>query len=118
MAPRLSAPTTSARNPTSSIPLPDITAIVIAARVQGPPTVRADLDGRPVRAMTLRGLRPGELYDFTLDHGHRRWRLESATNDRGIDMHGRTLGRRLSARLHALYGTAVEHFDQEPPSLP
>jgi hypothetical protein len=33
-------------------------------------------------------------------------------------MHGRTLGRRLSARLNILHGTAVEHFGQRPPALP
>ncbi|MGW7542120.1 hypothetical protein ACWGKQ_13505 [Streptomyces sp. NPDC054770] len=101
-----------------SIPLSDIAAIVTAARLQGPPTVRADPDGRPVRALTLRGLRPGELYDFTLDDGHRRWHLESVTHESGIDMHGRTLGKRLSARLDVLHGTAAEHFDQRPPAHP
>ncbi|MFG2956340.1 hypothetical protein ACGF5O_21785 [Streptomyces sp. NPDC048291] len=101
-----------------SIPLSDIAAIVAAARLLGPPTVRADPDGRPVRALTLRGLRPGELYDFTLDDGHRRWHLESVSHESGIDMHGRTLGKRLSARLDVLHGTAAEHFDQRPPTLP
>ncbi|MER6010139.1 hypothetical protein [Streptomyces bluensis] len=102
----------------SSIPLSDIAAIVTAARVQGPPTLRADPDGRPVRVLTLRGPRPGELYDFTLDDGHRRWRLESVSHESGIDMHGRTLGKRLSARLNVLRGTAAEHFGQRPPALP
>ncbi|MER6077029.1 hypothetical protein [Streptomyces sp. NPDC001833] len=101
-----------------SIPLSDIAAIVTAARLQGPPTVRADLDGRPVRLLTLRGTSPGELYDFTLDEGHRRWRLESVSHESGIDMHGRTLGRRLSARLDVLHGTAAEHFAPRPPALP
>lgn len=101
-----------------NIPLSDIAAIVAAAHLQGPPTVGADLDGRPVRLLTLRGPRPGELYDFTLDDGHRRWRLESVSHESGIDMHGRTLGKRLSARLNVLHGTATEHFDQRPPALP
>jgi hypothetical protein len=101
-----------------SIPLSDIAAIVAAARVQGTPTVRTDPDGRPVRALTLRGLHPGELYDFTLDDGHRRWRLESVSHESGIDMHGRTLGKRLSARLNVLHGTAAEHFGRRPTALP
>lgn len=101
-----------------NIPLSDIAAIVAAARVQGPPTVRTDLDGRPMRVLTLRGPRPGELYDFALDDGHRRWRLESVSHESGIDMHGRTLGKRLSARLNVLHGTAAEHFGQWPPVLP
>lgn len=102
----------------SSIPLSDIAAIVAAARVQGPPTLRTDPDGRPVCVLTLRGSRPGELYDFALDDGHRRWRLESVSHESGIDMHDRTLGRRLSARLNALRGAAAEHFGQHPPTLP
>ncbi|MGW2886384.1 hypothetical protein ACWDDN_13705 [Streptomyces griseoruber] len=96
------------------IPLSDIAAIVAAARLQGPPTVRTGLDRRPVRVLTLRGPRPDELYDFTLDDGHRRWRLDSVSHASGIDMHGRTLGRRLSARLNVLHGTAAEHFGQRP----
>jgi hypothetical protein len=102
----------------SSIPLSDIAAIVFAARVQGPPTVRTDPDGSPVRVLTLRGQSPGELYDFTLDAGHRRWRLESVSHGSGIDMHDRTLGRRLSARLDVLHGTASEHFGRQRPPLP
>ncbi|MEV0735413.1 hypothetical protein AB0I51_05485 [Streptomyces sp. NPDC050549] len=101
-----------------SISLPDIVAIVLAARVQGEPTLRIDPDGRPVRVLTLRGSRPGALYDFTLDDGHRRWCLESVTDDSGIEMHGRTLGKRLSARLSVLHGTAAEHFGQRPPDIP
>ncbi|MGR3937079.1 hypothetical protein [Streptomyces sp. BRA346] len=102
----------------SSLPLSDIAAIVAAARVQGPPTLRSDVDGRSVRLLTLRGSRPGELYDFTLDDGHRRWRLESVSNESGIDMNGRTLGKRLSARLSVLHGTAAEHFGQRLTHLP
>ncbi|CAM5469816.1 hypothetical protein [Streptomyces aurantiogriseus] len=101
-----------------NISLSDIAAIVAAAHLQGPPTVRADLDGKPVRVLTLRGSRPGELYDFTLDDGHRRWRLESVSHESGVDTHGRTLGRRLSARLNVLHGTAAEHFGQRPLALP
>ncbi|MFI5688631.1 hypothetical protein [Streptomyces sp. NPDC051636] len=102
----------------SGLPLSDIAAIVLAARVQGPPALRTDPDGRSVRVLTLRGSRPAELYDFTLDDGHRRWRLESVSHESGIDMHGRTLGKRLSARLNVLHGTAAEHFDQRPPANP
>ncbi|AWK09616.1 hypothetical protein DDQ41_12550 [Streptomyces spongiicola] len=102
----------------SSIPLSDIAAIVVAARVQGPPTLRTAPGGRPVRVLTLRGTRPGELYDFTLDDGHRRWCLESVSHASGFDMHGRTLGKRLSARLNALHGTAAEHFGQPSPAIP
>lgn len=101
-----------------NIPLSDIAAIVAAAHVQGQPTVRTDSDGGPVRVLTLRGLRPGELYDFTLDHGHRRWRLDSVSHEDGVDMHARTLGKRLSARLNVLHGAAIEHFGQRPPNLP
>ncbi|MFI1563833.1 hypothetical protein ACH4ZX_12370 [Streptomyces sp. NPDC020490] len=102
----------------TSIPLSDIAEIVAAARVQGPPALRTDPDGRPVRVLTLRGARHGELFDFTLDDGHRRWRLESVSHESGIDMHSRTLGKRLSARLDALHGIAAEHFGQRLPSLP
>ncbi|WP_328769454.1 hypothetical protein [Streptomyces sp. NBC_00286] len=102
---------------TSNIPLADIVAIVIAARVQGPPALRTAPDGRPVRVLTLRGIRPGELYEFTLDDGHRRWCLESVTDESGVAMHGRTLGRRLSARLNVLHGTASVHFTP-PPTFP
>jgi hypothetical protein len=101
-----------------TIPLSDIVSIVAAARIQGPPTLRTELDGKPVRVLTLRGDRPGELYDFALDEGHRRWRLESVSHDSGIEMDGRTLGRRLSARLDVLHGTAAEHFGRRPPTCP
>ncbi|MFE0642787.1 MULTISPECIES: hypothetical protein [unclassified Streptomyces] len=99
----------------SSIPLSDIVAIVVAARVQGPPALRASCDGRRVRVLTLRGPRPGELYDFTLGDGHRRWCLESVSHDSGVDVHDRTLGRRLSARLDVLHGIAAEHFAERRP---
>ncbi len=63
-------------------------------------------------------MHPGELYDFTLGDGHRRWCLESVSHASGIDMHGRTLGKRLSARLNVLHGTAAEHFGHRSPALP
>ena len=101
-----------------NVPLSEIAAIVAAARIQGTPAVQTDLDGRPVRILTLRGRRPGELYDFTLDDGHRRWRLECVSHENGVDMHLRTLGKRLSARLDVLHGIASEHFGRHRPALP
>ncbi|KPI15641.1 hypothetical protein OK074_2086 [Actinobacteria bacterium OK074] len=103
---------------TSTVSLPEITAIVIAARLQGPPEHRNDPDGRALRVLTLRGSHPGELYEFTLADGHRRWVLEAVTRENGIDMQVRTLGRRLSARLNVLHGIAVECFAQSPPPEP
>lgn len=93
----------------------EIAAIVAAARVQGPPTQRPDPAG-PVRVLTLYGLRPGQLYDFSLTGDHRRWCLESVSNDHGVELDGRTLGRRLSARLTALHADAVRHFTDRPTS--
>jgi hypothetical protein len=102
----------------SSIPLADIAEIVLAARVQRAPAVRFVDGGPAVHILTLRGLQPDELYDFTLDEGHRRWRLEAVSDAHGVNAQGRTLGRRLSARLNVLHGTAAEHFAPRPPDLP
>jgi len=91
-----------------------IAAIVVAAHVFGAPTERQEAGGVTVRVLSLRGQRFGQVCDFTLDDGHRRWRLESVTDNHGIDMVGRTLGKRLSARLDALHAQAASHFPQRP----
>ncbi|MFF3056384.1 hypothetical protein [Streptomyces sp. NPDC057909] len=88
-----------------------IAAIVVAARVLGAPTRRREIGDRSVRVLSLRGQQIGQVCDFTLDDGHRRWRLESVTDNHGVDMVGRTLGKRLSARLDVLHAQAAEHFD-------
>ncbi|MFE7565392.1 hypothetical protein ACFU76_00265 [Streptomyces sp. NPDC057539] len=88
-----------------------IAAIVVAAHVLGAPAERQEAGGRTVRVLSLRGQQFGQICDFTLDDGHRRWRLESI-NNHGIDRVGRTLGKRLSARLDVLHAQATEHFTQ------
>ncbi|MDX3749643.1 hypothetical protein [Streptomyces sp. AK08-02] len=89
-----------------------IAAIVVAAHVLGAPIKRQETGGRTVRVLSLRGQRFGQVCDFTLDDGHRRWRLETVTDNHGVDMVGRTLGKRLSARLDVLHAQATEHFTQ------
>lgn len=91
-----------------------IAAIVVAARVLGAPTKRRETGGHTVRVLSLHGQQSGQVCDFTLDDGHRRWRLESVTDNHGVDMVGRTLGKRLSARLNALHAQATEHFTPRP----
>ena len=91
-----------------------IAAIVVAAHVLGAPAKRQETGGRTVRVLSLRGEQFGQVCDFTLDDGHRRWRLETVTDNHGIDTVGRTLGKRLSARLDALHAQAAAHFAQRP----
>ncbi|MFB6640252.1 hypothetical protein ACFCYF_23685 [Streptomyces chartreusis] len=99
------------------IPNSEIAAIVTAARLKGPPTRRLDSTGTVVvRVLTLYGPRPGQLYDFSLTGSHRRWCLESVSDDHGVELDGRTLGRRLSARLDILHAQATAHFTDRPAS--
>ncbi|MFE6481494.1 hypothetical protein ACFVGN_00915 [Streptomyces sp. NPDC057757] len=91
-----------------------IAVIVVAAHVLDAPIKRQETGGHTVRVLSLRGERFGQVCDFTLDNGHRRWRLETVTDNHGVDMVGRTLGRRLSARLDVLHAQAAEHFTQRP----
>ncbi|MGI5401967.1 hypothetical protein ACQEVG_21485 [Streptomyces sp. CA-135486] len=91
-----------------------IAAIVVAARVLCAPTERHESGGHAVRVLSLHGQQSGQICDFTLDDGHRRWRLESVTDNHGVDMVGRTLGKRLSARLDALHAQTAEHFTLRP----
>ncbi|WP_405999384.1 hypothetical protein [Streptomyces sp. NBC_00829] len=91
-----------------------IAAVVVAAHVLGAPTERRETGGVTVRVLSLRGQRFGQVCDFILDDGHRRWRLETVTDNHGVNTVGRTLGKRLSSRLDALHAQAVEHFTQRP----